>query len=82
MVRIRLRREGAKDRPFYRIVVADQRARREGAFIDQIGYYDPLQDADGTKLDLEKAEEWLGKGAQPTETVRSIIKKARQAASA
>ena len=79
MVRIRLRREGAKGRPFYRIVVADQRARREGAFIEVIGTHDPLKTEDKTKIDLEKADEWIGKGAQPTETVRSLIKKARQA---
>ena len=79
MVKIRLRREGTKGRPFYRIVVADQRTRREGAFIEMIGTYDPLQEEGGTKIDLEKADAWIGKGAQPSETVRSLIKKARQA---
>ncbi len=79
MVRIRLRREGAKDRPFYRIVVADQRSRREGAFIEMIGTHDPSKKSDPTTIDLEKADEWIGKGAQPTETVRSLIKKARKA---
>lgn len=79
MVKIRLRREGAKGRPFYRIVVADQRARREGAFIEVIGTYDPLKESDNTKIDLEKADKWIGNGAQPSDTVRSLIKKARQA---
>ena len=79
MVKIRLRREGAKGRPFYRIVVADQRARREGAFIEVIGTYDPLKEEDQTKIDLEKVDKWIGNGAQPSDTVRSLIKKARQA---
>jgi small subunit ribosomal protein S16 len=79
MVKIRLRREGAKDRPYYRIVVADSRARREGAFIEQIGTYDPLRDKANFNIDLAKADEWIGKGAQPSETVQSIIKKARRA---
>jgi small subunit ribosomal protein S16 len=79
MVKIRLRREGAKDRPFYRIVVADQRARREGAFIEVIGTHDPLKEEDQTKIDLEKVDKWIGNGAQPSDTVRSLIKKARQA---
>ena len=79
MVKIRLGREGTKDRPYYRIIVADGRARREGAFIEQIGTYDPLLEKDNFKIDLEKADSWIGKGAQPSETVRSMIKKARQA---
>ena len=79
MVKIRLRREGSKGRHFYRIVVADQRARREGAFIEMIGTYDPSKEEDGVKIDLEKADAWIGKGAQPSDTVRSMIKKARQA---
>lgn len=79
MVKIRLRREGAKGRPYYRIVVADGRARREGAFIDTVGTYDPLKEKNGAKVDLEKVDEWISKGAQPSDTVRSLIKKARQA---
>ncbi|MDF1859259.1 MAG: 30S ribosomal protein S16 [Verrucomicrobiales bacterium] len=79
MVKIRLRREGAKGRPFYRIVVADQRARREGAFIEMIGTYDPLKEENSTILDLERADEWIKKGAQPSDTVRSLIKKVRKA---
>ena len=79
MVKIRLRREGTKDRPYYRIVVADQRARREGAYIEQIGTYDPLLDKSNFNIDLAKADEWVSKGAQPSETVSSLMKKARQA---
>tara|TARA_R110002096_G_scaffold332616_1_gene526650 strand:- start:1579 stop:1830 length:252 start_codon:yes stop_codon:yes gene_type:complete len=79
MVKIRLRREGSKDRPYYRIVVADGRARREGAYIEQIGTHDPMKDEDDTTINLEKADEWIGKGAQPSDTVRSLIKKARRA---
>lgn len=80
MVKIRLRREGTKNRPYYRIIVADGRARREGAFIEQLGTYDPLLDkAENFKIDLAKADEWISKGAQPSETVASFIKKARQA---
>ena len=79
MVKIRLRREGSKDRPNYRNVVADSRARREGAFIEQIGTYDPLRDKSNFNIDLAKADEWIGKGAQPSETVQSLIKKARRA---
>lgn len=79
MVKIRLRREGAKDRPYYRIVVADSRARREGAFIEQVGTYDPMKDKSNFNIDLAKVDEWIGKGAQASETVQSIIKKARRA---
>jgi len=79
MVKIRLRREGTKGRPYYRIIVADGRSRREGAFIDQLGTYDPLVETGNFKIDVAKAEEWISKGAQPSETVRSLIKKAKQA---
>ncbi|MEX2579589.1 MAG: 30S ribosomal protein S16 [Verrucomicrobiales bacterium] len=79
MVKIRLRREGAKGRPYYRIVVADGRARREGAYIEQIGTYDPMKDEDDFQIDLEKADHWIGNGAQPSETVGNLIKKARRA---
>lgn len=77
-VAIRLRREGTKNRPFYRIVVADQRHRRDGRFIEMIGTYDPLRPDGDTKLDLAKAEAWIAKGARPSETVASIIKKERK----
>jgi small subunit ribosomal protein S16 len=80
-VALRLRREGTKDRPYYKVVAADSRARRDGRYIEVLGSYDPM--ADGKcNLDLEKAEKWLGDGAQPSETVRSLIKKARKAAAA
>ena len=77
-VAIRLRREGTKNRPFYRIVVTDQRHRRDGRFIEMIGTYDPLHSDGETKLDLAKAEDWISKGARPSETVASIIKKERK----
>jgi len=74
-VKIRLRRIGAKKAPFYRIVVADSRSPRDGRFIEEIGYYNPLTDPVEIKLDNEKAKKWLANGAQPTETVKSILKK-------
>ncbi len=79
-VAIRLKREGNRNRPFYRIVVADSRARRDGRSIEAIGTYDPLQKGVNFKVDLEKAEGWISKGAQPSDTVRSILKKARREA--
>ena len=74
-VKIRLRRMGAKKAPFYRIVVADSRYPRDGRFIEEIGYYDPMTNPATIKLDNEKVEKWLANGAQPTETVKSIINK-------
>lgn len=82
MVKIRLRREGSKDRPYFRIVAADSRARKEGRYIEELGTYDPMDDAVGCKIDLEKADKWIGDGAQPSDTVRSLIKKARLAQAA
>lgn len=79
-VSIRLRREGAKGRPFYRIVVAESSHRRDGRFIELLGTYDPLQDGENYVLKLERAEYWLSVGAQPSETVGSIIKKVRRKA--
>ncbi len=76
MVRIRLRRMGAKKRPFYRIVVADSRAPRDGRFIDIVGYYDPLPDPFVLKINEEKARLWLSRGAQPTDTVRFLFQQA------
>ena len=73
MVRIRLRRVGAKKHPFYRIVVADQRAARDGSFIEQIGTYDPFPDPPEIKLDEEKVNAWIKKGAQPSESVVSLL---------
>ena len=74
MVRIRLRRMGAKKKPFYRIVVADKRSPRDGRFIETIGTYDPMQEPVAIKLDTEKLNDWIGKGAEPSVTVRSLIK--------
>ena len=76
MVRIRLRRMGAKKAPFYRVVVADSRFARDGRFIEEIGYYDPTKEPSVVKIDAEKAKQWLDNGAQPTDTVREILKKA------
>ena len=75
MVKIRLRRMGANKKPFYRIVVADSRAPRDGRFIEELGYYDPMKKPADIKIDEEKAKKWLGTGAQPTDTVRSLFKK-------
>ena len=74
-VKMRLRRMGAKKAPFYRVVVADERSPRDGKFIDEIGYYNPLTNPADIKIDAEKAEKWLSNGAQPTETVKSLLKK-------
>jgi len=75
MVKIRLKRMGMKDVAFYRIVVADSRYPRDGRFIDEIGYYNPGKNPAEVKIDAEKAKAWLANGAQPTETVRSLLKK-------
>jgi len=74
-VRIRLRRMGAKKRPFYRIVVADSRSPRDGRVIEEIGYYNPISDPADIKVDVEKARKWLSTGAQPSDTVRDLLKK-------
>ena len=74
-VKIRLRRMGAKKAPFYRVVVADSRYPRDGRFIDEIGYYDPTKEPSVIKVDADKAKEWIAKGAQPTDTVKVILKK-------
>ena len=75
-VKIRLRRMGAKKAPFYRVVVADSRYPRDGRFIEEIGYYNPLTNPVEIKIDAEKAKAWLEKGALPTETAKSVLKKA------
>ena len=75
MLKIRLRRMGAKKAPFYRIVVADSRAPRDGAFVEEIGYYNPLTEPVEIKVDNEKAQHWIKNGAQPTDTVRGLLKK-------
>jgi small subunit ribosomal protein S16 len=81
-VSIRLRREGALNSPYYRIVVADSHGPRDGKFIEHIGNYDPKKASDNVKIDLSRVDYWIGVGAQPTDTVRSIIKNARKAAPA
>ncbi len=73
-VKIRLRRMGAKKAPFYRIVVADSRYPRDGRFIEEIGYYDPTKEPSVVKVDAEKAKAWIANGAQPTDTVKKILK--------
>jgi len=77
-----MRREGSKDRPFYRIVVADRRFPRDGRYIEVVGTHDPMKDGENSSIDLEKVDAWIGKGAQPSDTVKTIIKKARNAAPA
>ena len=76
MLKIRLRRMGAKKAPFYRIVVADSRAPRDGAFVEEIGYYNPITEPAELKVDNDRAKEWMKNGAQPTDTVRGLLKKA------
>jgi len=75
MVKIRLRRMGAKKAPFYRIIVADSRSPRDGRFIEEVGYYNPMTNPVELKVDSEKVEKWLQSGAQPTETVKSLLVK-------
>ena len=76
MVKIRLRRMGAKKAPFYRIVVADSRYPRDGRFIEEIGTYDPTADPVALKVDAERTQAWIKTGAQPTDTVKALLKKA------
>ena len=75
MVKIRLKRMGMKTKPFYRVVVADERASRDGRFIDELGYYNPVSNPVELKIDAEKAQQWIKNGAQPTDTVRALLKK-------
>lgn len=75
MVKIRLKRMGANKKPFYRVVVADSRAPRDGKFIEEIGYYNPMTDPADIKIDEEKAQKWLGTGARPTDTVKKLFQK-------
>ena len=76
MVKLRLRRMGAKKRPSYRIVAADSRAPRDGAFIENVGFYDPITDPATINVNVERARHWISNGAQPTDTVRSILRRA------
>ncbi len=80
MVKIRLRRMGAKKNPYYRIVVADSRSPRDGRCIEEIGTYNPLTEPATITVDVEKAQTWMKNGAQPTDTVRGLLKKAEAAA--
>ena len=81
MLSIRLRRTGATKRPYYRVVVADSRKPRDGRFVEVLGHYDPRQDPVVVKIDAERASYWIGKGAQPSETVRSLLKQDAKSAS-
>ena len=76
MVKIRLRRAGAKKAPYYRVVVADSHFPRDGRFIEEIGTYDPLANPATIQIDMERAKYWIANGAQPTDTVRGLLKKA------
>ena len=76
MVKMRLRRMGAKKQPFYRVIVADERSPRNGRFIEEIGYYNPLTEPSVIKIDADKAKQWIKNGAQPSDTVRGLLKKA------
>ncbi|NLG53689.1 MAG: 30S ribosomal protein S16 [Clostridiales bacterium] len=76
MVKIRLRRMGAKKAPFYRVVVADSRFPRDGRFIEELGTYNPLKNPSEINIDTERALEWIKNGAQPTDTVKSLLKRA------
>jgi small subunit ribosomal protein S16 len=75
MVKIRLKRMGMKKAPSYRVVVADERMPRDGRFIEEIGYYNPMTEPAEVKIDAEKAQKWIKNGAQPTDTVRALLKK-------
>ena len=74
-VKMRLRRMGMKKAPFYRVIVADSRSPRDGRFIEEIGYYNPMTNPAEIKIDADKAKKWIANGAQPTETVKSLLKK-------
>src|SRR5437867_1860689 len=74
MLRIRLRRTGAKKQPRYRVVVAEARTRRDGAFVENLGYYDPLTEPATVHIDTEKAQSWIAKGAQPSDTVVRLLR--------
>ena len=74
-VKMRLRRMGAKKAPTYRVIVADSRSPRDGRFIEEIGYYNPITEPAEIKIDADKAKKWIANGAQPTETVKSLLKK-------
>jgi small subunit ribosomal protein S16 len=79
-VALRLSRQGTSDRPYYKIIAVDSRVRRDGRFIEQLGTYNPMKEGVNYEINLESADKWIGNGAKPSETVRSIIRKARTAA--
>ncbi len=76
MVKIRLTRMGARNRPFYRVVVADSKARRDGPFIEIVGYYDPKKEPSEIKIDADKVKYWIERGAQPTDSVKRLLQRA------
>ncbi len=78
MVKLRLTRMGAKKRPYYRVVAADSRFPRDGRFLENLGTYDPLQENDNVNLKMDRVQYWLSQGAQPSDTVRSLIKKSKK----
>ena len=82
MVRLRLTRLGTNKRPFYRVIATDQRSPRDGRFLEQLGYYDPMKTPKEIKLDLERVKHWISLGAQPSDTVKSLIRKAEAQAAA
>jgi len=82
LLAIRLTRMGAKKKPFYRIVVVEKRSKRDGSYVESLGHYDPCRNPADIKIDRERVDYWLARGAQPSETVRSLIKKKTRAASA
>ena len=82
MLSIRLRRTGSTKRPYYRVVVADSREPRDGRFVEVLGHYDPRRDPAVVKIDAERAQYWIGKGARPSDTVRSMLKKDKKKAAA
>ena len=77
-VKIRLRRMGAHKKPFYRIVIADSRSPRDGKFIEQVGYFNPIREPNELKMDITKIDKWISNGAKPTDTVKALIKKFRE----
>ena len=80
MLSIRLTRRGAKKKPFYRIIVTETRSKRDGRFVENIGYYDPCRNPADVKIDRERVDYWIERGAQPSETVRSLIKRKTESA--
>lgn len=82
MLSIRLTRRGAKKKPFYRIIVTEKRSKRDGRFVESVGYYDPCRNPADIKIDRERVNYWIERGAQPSETVRSLIKRSPEPASA